>query len=179
MRKKKKREREINRKQFKRHQTQQGRFGRRGGSQQCPCSDLPGFSAGGAAPKARLHWNQHRGQRQLALPFEGPSLPGDSGLKPPPAIWETWVWSLGREDTLEKGMATHACILAGELDGQRSLVGYSPWGGRESTRPNDDHFTFTCPLETGLLLVPERTNYPRAHTRYELRWSTFHYVPCQ
>ena len=28
-----------------------------------------------------------------------------------PAMWETWVWSLGREDPLEKGMATHSSIL--------------------------------------------------------------------
>ena len=29
-----------------------------------------------------------------------------------PAIWETWVRSLGWEDPLEKGMATHSNILA-------------------------------------------------------------------
>ena len=29
-----------------------------------------------------------------------------------PAMWETWVRSLGREDPLEKGMATHSTILA-------------------------------------------------------------------
>ena len=28
------------------------------------------------------------------------------------AIWETWVQSLGREDRLEEGMATHSSILA-------------------------------------------------------------------
>ena len=28
------------------------------------------------------------------------------------AIWETWVQSLGQEDPLEKGMATHSSILA-------------------------------------------------------------------
>ena len=28
------------------------------------------------------------------------------------AIWETWAQSLGREDPLEKGMATHSSILA-------------------------------------------------------------------
>ena len=30
----------------------------------------------------------------------------------PPAMQETRVWSLGREDPLEKGMATHSSILA-------------------------------------------------------------------
>ena len=29
-----------------------------------------------------------------------------------PAMWETWVRSLGREDPLEEGMATHSSILA-------------------------------------------------------------------
>ena len=29
-----------------------------------------------------------------------------------PAMWETWVLSLGREDPLEREMATHSSILA-------------------------------------------------------------------
>ena len=29
-----------------------------------------------------------------------------------PAVWETWVRSLGREDSLEEGMAAHSSILA-------------------------------------------------------------------
>ena len=33
-------------------------------------------------------------------------------VKNPPAIWETWVRSLDREDPLEKGKATHSSILA-------------------------------------------------------------------
>ena len=33
-------------------------------------------------------------------------------VKNPTAIRETWVRSLGREDALEKGMATHSSILA-------------------------------------------------------------------
>ena len=44
-----------------------------------------------------------------------------------PAVQETWVPSLGREDTLEEGMATHSSILAWEI----------PWieepGGLQST----------------------------------------------
>ena len=32
--------------------------------------------------------------------------------KEPDAIWETWVRSLGWEDPLEKGKATHCSILA-------------------------------------------------------------------
>ena len=33
-------------------------------------------------------------------------------VKNMPAMWETQVQSLGREDTLEKGKATHSSILA-------------------------------------------------------------------
>ena len=33
-------------------------------------------------------------------------------VKNPPAMWETWVQSLGREDPLEKGNTTHSSILA-------------------------------------------------------------------
>ena len=43
-----------------------------------------------------------------------------------PAEQETQVQSLGREDTLEKGMALHSNILTGEFHGERSLVGYNP-----------------------------------------------------
>ena len=32
-------------------------------------------------------------------------------VKNPPAMWETWVPSLGWEDPLEKGKATHSSIL--------------------------------------------------------------------
>ena len=49
-----------------------------------------------------------------------------------PAMQETWVQSLRQEDPLEKEMATHSSILPGEFHGQRSLVGYSPWGHKES-----------------------------------------------
>ena len=32
-----------------------------------------------------------------------------------PTMWETWVQSLGREDLLEKEMATHSSILAWKI----------------------------------------------------------------
>ena len=32
-----------------------------------------------------------------------------------PAMWETWVQSLGREDLLNKEMATHSSILAWKI----------------------------------------------------------------
>ena len=38
-------------------------------------------------------------------------------VKTLPAVWETWVLSLGWEDLLEKGMATHSSILAWRIPG--------------------------------------------------------------
>ena len=38
-----------------------------------------------------------------------------------PAVQKTWVWSLGWEDSLEKGKATHSSILAWRI----------PWGHKE------------------------------------------------
>ena len=55
-------------------------------------------------------------------------------IKKVPAMQETWVQSLGWEEPLEKGMATHSSLLPGEPHGKRILVGYSPWGHKESDR---------------------------------------------
>ena len=48
-----------------------------------------------------------------------------------PTVQEMWVRSLGGEDPLMKGVATHSSILAWRIRGQRSLVGYSPWGCKQ------------------------------------------------
>ena len=48
-------------------------------------------------------------------------------LKCLPAMRETWVQSLGREDPLEKWQPTPVFLL-GNSHGQRRLEGYSPWG---------------------------------------------------
>ena len=53
-------------------------------------------------------------------------------------MWDTWVLSLGREDPLEKEMATNSSILAGESHGWKSLVG--PWGHKESNKTEQLHF---------------------------------------
>ena len=63
-------------------------------------------------------------------------------VKNPPAMWETWVWSLGWEDLLEKGKATHCSNLAWRI----------PWTVKstESQRVRDNWatcaFTFTLCL---------------------------------
>ena len=50
-----------------------------------------------------------------------------------PTMWETQVQSLGREDLLEKEMATHCSILAWKIPWtEEPGLGYSPWGRKES-----------------------------------------------
>ena len=54
--------------------------------------------------------------------------------KNPPAMWETWVRSLGGEDPLEGGGHDNPLQYSSleNPHGQRSLAGYSPWGRKES-----------------------------------------------
>ena len=54
-----------------------------------------------------------------------------------PAMQETQVQSLGREDILEKVMATHPVFLPAEFHGQRRLADCSPWGHKESAQWSD------------------------------------------
>ena len=49
-----------------------------------------------------------------------------------PAVEETCVWLLGWKERLEKEWQPLPVFLPGEFHGQRSLVGYSPWGHKES-----------------------------------------------
>ena len=61
-------------------------------------------------------WDNWQSQQDTQQAEEPECLPGGSG-KNLPAVRETWAPSLGWEDPLEEGMATHASILPGE----------SPW----------------------------------------------------
>ena len=47
-----------------------------------------------------------------------------------PAMQETWVGSLGREDPLEEGMPIHSSVLAWRIP-RTVLESYSPWGRKE------------------------------------------------
>ena len=56
---------------------------------------------------------------------------------------ETQVRSLGWKDPREKEMATHSSILAWKIPRMEELVGYSPWGCKESDTTERLHFHFT------------------------------------
>ena len=48
-----------------------------------------------------------------------------------PAMQESQAQSLGQEDPLEKGMATHSGILVWRIPWTGEPAGYSPWGCKE------------------------------------------------
>ena len=57
---------------------------------------------------------------------------------------ETQARPLGQEDPLEKGMAIYSVFLPEKSHGQRSLVGYSPWGHKSQTRLSDKTILIIC-----------------------------------
>ena len=65
------------------------------------------------------------------------------------------VQSLGQEDPLEEGMATHSCVLAGKSQRQRSLAGYSPDGRIELHE--------TEVTQHALVIVPQSGHLCRQH----------------
>ena len=84
-------------------------------------------------------------------------------VKNPPAMQGTWVQSLGWEDPLEEGMATHSCILAWRIPKDREAWwATSPWSHKESNRTEpitkrrggvgNKHITW--PLSAALLAPP-------------------------
>ena len=58
-------------------------------------------------------------------------------VKKPPAMWETWVQSLGWENLLEKGTSTHSSILAWRLPWTVELMELVV---KSQTRLSDFHF---------------------------------------
>ena len=73
-------------------------------------------------------WRKTRHERFCTI---GVSLVAQT-VKNLSAMQETQVWSHGGEDPLEKGMQPTPVLLPGEFHGQRSLMGCSPWGCKES-----------------------------------------------
>ena len=89
-------------------------------------SDEPG-------PQGQASWAWRTPPGHFEDPSRTPPAPlVAQTVKNPPAAWETRVQSLGWEDPLERKWHPTPVFLPGESHGQRSLVGYSPWGRQES-----------------------------------------------
>ena len=79
-----------------------------------------------------------------------------------PAMWKTWVRSLGSEDPLEQGKATHFGVLAWRI----TWTIYSPWGCKESdtTEQLSLHFTsrkLQTVLHSGCINLHSHQEYKR------------------
>ena len=63
-----------------------------------------------------------------------------------PTMWETWVQSLGREDPLEKEMATHSSILAWKIPRTEEPGGLQSMGSLRvrTTETLHFHFSLSC-----------------------------------
>ena len=98
-----------------------------------------------------------------------------------PAMWETWVWSLGWEDSLEKGKAAYSSILALRI----------PWtllhGVTKSwTRLSSFHFQMymyiTCIYHTEWYMLPPKYScLPKSNSCFEnwiyiVYWGTFFFL---
>ena len=62
-------------------------------------------------------------------------------VKNPPGTQETQVQSLGWEEPLENGMATHSSILAWGSNGHKNLVGYTSWSCKELDMTKHSYFS--------------------------------------
>ena len=63
-------------------------------------------------------------------------------VKPLPAMQETWVRSLGREDPLEQEMATHSSIVAWKIPWMEDPGGLQSMEWQSRTRLGDFTLTF-------------------------------------
>ena len=87
-------------------------------------------------------------------------------LKCLPAMWETWVQSLGQEDPLEKEMATHSSILVWKIPWTEELGGLESTGRKESDTTERLHFHFPGIAfpQSGLLSQVSSLRLPLGHS---------------
>ena len=95
----------------------------------------PGCEPGNAGVAAQ-HQNLVRGMEQTLPPAPGASLVAQL-VKNPPAMQETLVQSLGLEDPLEEGMATHCRVLAWRIPWTEEPGGLQCTGSQSRTRLSD------------------------------------------
>ena len=69
-----------------------------------------------------IHWRRDRLPSSVFLGFLG----GSEGN--PPAVWETWVHPWVGKIPWRREQLPTPVFFPGESHGQRSMVGYSPWG---------------------------------------------------
>ena len=115
---------------------------------------------------AELGWKSRNTTTKLLLPqwlshpFVCMPLPmgfPDQTVKSLPAVRETWDWSLGWKDPLEKEMATHSSILAWRIPWTEEPGGLQSTGSQSWTQLSDFTFTFKHSFQLYPLLCSAST----------------------
>ena len=109
---------------------------------------------------------------------------GSDSIEPACQLQETQVRPLGQEDPLDKEWLPNPVFLPGEFHGQRSLVGYSPWGPEELDTTEQLMCTFHFILELPILVGRNSTWRPSkrrqdAERAQEVQrsWALFSFTP--
>ena len=74
---------------------------------------------------------------------------GGSEVKNLPAVWKTWVLSLGGKDLLEKGKATHSSILAWRSPRTEQPAGLQSRGLQKDTTEQPAHIQAPVEVPVG------------------------------
>ena len=83
--------------------------------------------------------HQYQNSRSLMKPSLKMASLVTQTVKNPPAMWETWVRSLGQEDALEEGIAIHSSILAWRITWTEVWWAIVHGGALSWTRLSDEH----------------------------------------
>ena len=93
-------------------------------------------SCGDRGRRAHGSWKKVMGAvggKQVTL-TPGWTSPAAQKVKNPPAMQETWVWSLGQRDPLEEGLAAHSSILAWRIPWTEEPGGLQSMGSQSRTQ---------------------------------------------
>ena len=85
-------------------------------------------------------------------------FPGDSGVKNPPAMQETWVQSLAQEDPLEEGMATLSSVLGWEIPWTEESGGLPSIGLQRVGHDLATTAMFQTPVKLPVYIIPFSLN---------------------
>ena len=132
------------------------------GRQRCPSlprslpvfiNNFGGFHRRASAPPVTF-WLGHPApdlllSTTLGSPVSSPSTSwGMQTINNLPAMQETWVWSVGQEDPLEKGMATRSSELAWRIPQTGEPGGLQSMGSHRVGRDWTVNYTFSPSLST-------------------------------
>ena len=112
-----------------------------------PGDNVPCHTCSGCPAGISMHWYGHVGFLYL-------TVASAQMIKNLPATQEAQVWSLGQEDSLEKGMATHSRILACEIPWTEEPGGLQ---GHKRVGYNWETILFSCTFWAGHRCPPGMT----------------------